>query len=153
MNKKPIINEDELQKMMMEGRAEFVTVKQILDEPQPIAEVKTEIISEEKPIMQTTKKKEIEETTENSNTVAVVPVSRKQAKEEYAKKFLKKEAVPLRRNIAVSESVYQKLLHVHGVCLHRQVQLTAFVGHIIEDHIETHKDVIKDISKDTIVNL
>jgi len=90
----------------------------------------------------------VNEAEETNGKPAAAPFSRKQAKEEYARKFLGKQQLASRKNISISDDVFQKLTYIHA-CLMKRVTLTAFIGHIIEDHIDTYRSVIKDISKDT----
>ena len=69
-------------------------------------------------------------------------------KQNYKDRFLAKKTISRRRNISIADDVYQKLSYIHGACLLKQIQFSAYIGHIINDHIEQYKDTIIEISKE-----
>jgi hypothetical protein len=137
MSKKPI-DEDRLKKMIESGKSETISVDG----------TKTSTANQtEKPQIQ-------DEPTETSNTaseqvaeMSAKPTSRKQSMELYREKFLTKQQIGYRKNIPISAEVFQKLKNIYNACFPDEVQFTAYLGHIIEEHLEQNKDVLKDFQK------
>jgi len=145
MVKTPMVDEQQLQAVLRGIKSEDIknvhNIKRMLPQS-PYSVTNAESTKQN----QKEHQPEVENLIYEKSTIA--PLSRKQAKEEYARKFLGKQQHTSRKIISISDDVYQKLTYIHA-CLMKKVTLTALIGHIIEDHIDTYRGVIKDISKDT----
>jgi hypothetical protein len=140
MSKKPF-DEDRLKKMIETGKSETINVD---NTKTPITDHAEKPQVQDEPVVIA---KTFNTSTEQAAETVAKPTSRKQSMEQYREKFLTKQPVALRRNVPISEETYQKLKNVYNACFPDEVQLTTYLGYIINDHIEQHKDVLKDFQK------
>jgi hypothetical protein len=137
MNKKQV-DEDRLKKMLETGKSETITV----DDTKTSTANRTET-----PQVQDEQAETFNTATDQSTDISSKPANRKQSMERYRERFLAKQQIIFRRNVPISEETYQKLKKVYNACFPDEVQLTAYLGYIIEDHFEQHKEVLKDFQK------
>jgi hypothetical protein len=140
MSKKPF-DEERLKKMIETGKSEIINVDNTKTPTTNHAE-KPQVQDDPAVIVET-----FNTSTEQVAEMSAKPIGRKQSMERYREKFLAKQQVVFRRNVPIPEEAYQKIKSVYNACFPDEVQLTVYLGYIINDHIEQHRDVLKDFQK------